>query len=243
MFVADVFKVLLVDSKDNVLATDTLQNADIAKSVETTDVDGGGSTLAVLHGKSTIEISLTDPVWRMETLALHLGQDIKTGAGVAYAMPVWKTVKDNTGSLEIELENAPIDKTVKMYMDDGTPIAGYTVTDKKVVISDAVVEDGQKIEVRTYQYKTDVNTETLEIDITKFPKDVKMILETLEIGEDEQPMNRLQYIFDRVKPSANFEVNTSQAREASNTETTFRVLKPKESTVVGKLLRIPFATV
>lgn len=243
MLVADVFKVLVVDANDNVLATDTLQDANIAVETEANDVNGGqgNGLIAILHGRKDINISLTDPVWRMENLALHMGQDIITGEGTAYAMPSWKTVTDNVGSLEITLDNAPLAGTLKMYLDDGTELSGFTVSGTTVTISDVAVSDGDKVEVRTYQYTTSASAETLEFDTTKFPKDAKIILETLEISDDEQPLAKLQYQFDRVKPSANFNVNTTSAREASNTESAFRVLKPKDSTKLGRLIRIPVA--
>lgn len=240
--VADVFKALIIDSAGNVLAKDTLQDANIVAEVQKNDVTGGqgDGLIAVLHGRKDINVTMTDPTWQMENLALHLGQDIVVGAGKAYAMPKWYTVEDSTGTKSIELENAPIANTLKIYLDDGTPLGGFTVSGKKVTISDIAVSEGEKVEVRTYEYQTSATAETLEIDLTKFPKDAKLVLETLEIDEDEQPLAILQYQFDRVKPDANFAINTASAREASNTESTFRVMKPKDSTVVGRLIRIPF---
>lgn len=239
--VADVFKCLVIDGSGNVLATDTLSDANIVSEVTKNDVVGGASEglIAVLHGRRDTNITLTNPVWSMENLALHLGQDIVVGAGEAYKMPSWKTVKDNLGTLEITLDEAPVANTLKLYMDDGTPLSGFTVSGTKVTISAGVV-DGEKVEVRTYKYATSATAETLEIDITKFPKDAKIVLETIEIDDDEQPLAILQYQFDRVKPDANFSINTATAREASNTESAFRVMKPKDSTVVGRLIRIPF---
>lgn len=238
--VADVFKVIIMDSKDNVLAIDSLADANVSSEVETSDVNGGGGLIAVLHGQRSIEISLTDPKWRFENLALHMGADIVTGAGVAYAMPVWKTVEDNAGTLSITLDNAPKTGTLKVYMDDGTELSGFTISGNKVTFSAGVAKD-DKVEVRTYQYDTAASTETINIDINKFPADCKLVLETLEISESEVPLNKLQYQFDRAKPSANFSINTTTSREASNTETTFRILKPEDSTQMGRLLRIPLA--
>ncbi|WP_243357254.1 hypothetical protein [Bacillus litorisediminis] len=240
--VADVFKVLVVASNGDVLATDTLSDAGIVSEVTKNDVVGGASEglIAVLHGRRDTNITLTDPVWNMENLALHLGQDIVVGAGEAYKMPSWKTVVDNMGTMEITLDEAPLTDSLKLYTDAGTRISAFTVSGTKVTITETGIAAGDKVEVRTYKYTTSAQSETLEIDIAKFPKDAKIILETLEIDEDEQPLATLQYQFDRVKPDANFSINTATAREASNTESAFRVMKPKDSTVVGRLIRIPF---
>lgn len=245
--VADVFDAILMTENGDVLATDTLQESGIESTVETNDVTGGkgDELIAVLHGRREIEITLTDPVWRFDMLALHIGQDIKTGEDTAYAMPKFYEVKEGSdpSELTIELDHSPVNAdSVKIYADDGTRVPVDSVSGNTVTISDIMggLEAGENVEVRTYEYKTSNTTEALEINNSVFPKNVKLVLETLEIDESEQPTHRIQYQFDNVRPSADFSVSTSSAREQSNSEAVFRVLKHRQGNqTVGKVLRIP----
>lgn len=242
--IADVFKCLLIASNGDVIAQDQLSEANINVTVETNDVVAGRNELiAVLSGRREIELSMNTPVFNFEVLAKHIGTDIVTGAGTAYSMPVWKTVTDNVGSLEITLDNEPIADTLKIYADDGTELSGFTISGTTVTISDVAVTAGDSVEVRTYQYATPAGTQAIDIDSTKFPKDVKIVLETLEIGNDEQEMSYLQFEYPRVKPSADFSISTSSTRDANSNDMTYRVMKPANSNVIGTFKRIPIEEV
>jgi len=244
--IADVFDMLIIDPKTKeVYAKDTLQEANIQLEQETNDVNGGqgNNLLAILHGRKEFTITGNDPMWDMELLALRLGSEIVTGAGVAYAIPK-ELFKAEAGTAaettEIELPHAPIDGTLKIKKEDGTNVQGFTVTGKTVSFPEATVAEDEMVKVVTYQYNTPAGTKTTEIDSTKFPKDVAIVLQTLEISEDEQPLNYIQFQFDRVKPSPNFNLNTSAQREASVDENSFRVMKPKHSKKLGRKMIIPY---
>ena len=231
--VADVFKCLLIDGDGEVIAHDQLSEANISVDTETSDVVAGRNELiAVLHGRREIEISLTTPIFNFEALSKHVGTDIVTGEGTAYAMPKWYDVIEG----KITLDKTPLAGTVKVYDEDGESLHPVTVTGKEVELP---IGTSDKVQVRTYQYATPAGTQAFDIDATKFPKDVKIVLETLEIGEDEQEMSYLQFEYPRVKPSANFSISTSSSREANSNEMTFRVMKPKTSEKIGTFKRIP----
>lgn len=231
--VADIFKCLLIDSDGEVIAHDQLSEANISVDTETNDVIAGRNELiAVLHGRREIEISLTTPIFNFEALAKHVGTDIVTGAGTAYAMPKWYDVEGG----KITLDKTPLEGTVKVYDEDGESLAPVTVTGAEVELP---IGTSDKVQVRTYQYATPAGTQSIDIDSTKFPKDVMIVLETLEIGDDEQTMSYLQFEYPRVKPSANFAINTSSSREANSNEMTFRVMKPKTSEKIGVFKRFP----
>lgn len=246
--VADVFEVILIDSDGDTIGTTTLQEANIEVQVQENDVRGGrgNQLLGVLHSDRDITLNLTDVYFRYEWVAKQLGQDIKTGAGVAYATPKWYTVVDNAGSKEFELDETPSDSaSLAIYDEGGNKLeltTDYTVSGNTVTIIDATIAAGDSVEVRTYKYQTVPTTQTIEIDNSVFAKGVTAILETLEVDEStEMATHKLQYQFDNALPSGNFTINTASEKTASTQAFNLRVVKPKTSTVVGRILRIPVA--
>lgn len=241
--VANMFKVLVLEPDyKTAIASTTLTDASIEVTMNTNDVVAGDNELiAILHSSRDINIPLTDVKWRYDFLAMQLGQDIKTGAGTAYAMPKFYTAKDNTGTISITLDETPSDEdSLKIYKLDETEITTFTVSGKEVTFATGV-EAGDDIYVKTYTYETVATTETIDIDNSVFPSDFIVVLETIEIDEDEQPTHKLQFQFDRCKPTGNITLNTTSDRNATSQQTNFRVLKPKTSTVVGRALRIPIS--
>lgn len=238
--IVDVFDATLVDkTTKEVIARKELKNANITSEVDTVEITGGkgDATIATLYGKRNTTIQLTDPTWSLSWLAMQLGTEIKTGSGIAYAAPRHYVVKDGV----VKLDYKPIINEYLYILDRaGNRIdsSKFEVTDKEVTIDG--VENGDKVEILTYQYETTPETQVLEIDVSKFPHDVMLILETYEISRETKKVSHLiQYQFDQVMPSANFTVNTSSAREESTQETTFTVQKPYDSDVIGRVLRIP----
>ena len=244
--VADVFDCLMIDEDGEVIGTTTLTEANIEVTVEENDVRGGKGNflLGILHADRDININLTDTIFRYDFLAKQLGQDIVTGAGVAWAMPKWYEAKSNMGDVEIELEHTPLasNSGIKIFDESGEEIVAsdYTLSGDVVTLDTAA--DGDRIEVRTYQYETSASTQTIEIDNAVFFKGVKCVLQTVEVSggqEDAEIVANLQYIFDRALPSGNVTISTASAREAQSQEFNLRVIKPKHSTVVGRILREP----
>jgi hypothetical protein len=243
-FIADVFNVTLVEESGDVIATTTLTDASIDVKVTENEIRGGqGNTLlGNLHVSRDITISLTDIEFKYDWLAKQLGQDVVTGAGVAYAAPKFYTVVDNAGTLTIDLDKTPADtSTLAIYDADGVKISSsaYTVATKTVTFT-AGVAGGDSIEVRTYTYATDAATQTIEFDSAVFSKGMKAILETVEIDGDEKINYTLQYQFDSAVPDGNFNIATKSDRTAASQAFGLKVIKPKTSSVVGRLLRIPY---
>ena len=243
--IADVFDVTLVDEKSgDVIATTTLQEANIEVAVTENEVRGGkGNTLlGTLHVSRDITISLTDAEFKYDWLAKQLGQDVKTGAGVAYAAPKWYDVVDNTGVLSLTLDKTPKSKdSLAIYDENGVkiPVENLTLTGDEVAITTGAAA-GDKVEVRTFAYDTPADTQTIEFDSKVFASGVKAILETVEIDGDETITHTLQYQFDSAVPDGNFTVNTASERNAATQTFNLKVIKPKTSTVVGRLLRFPY---
>ena len=241
-FIADVFDVTLIDENTGaVIATTTLQDAGIEVSVSQNEIRAGkgNQLLGTLNVSRDITVSLTDVSFSYEFLATQLGQDVKTGAGVAYATPSWYEVG---ADLSIELANKPLDiNDIAIYGEDGTPIDTFTqdVVDTKKLTFTGVTA-GQNIQVRTYTYATSPETQTIEFDGAVFAKGMKAILETVEIDGDETITHTLQYQFDSAVPDGNFSVSTASERNAATQTFNLKIIKPKTSTVVGRLLRVPY---
>lgn len=244
--IADVFDVTLIDTDTNdVIATTTLQEANIEVSVSENEVRAGkgNALLATLKVSRDITISLTDAEFKYEWLAKQLGQDVKTGAGIGYAAPKWYTAT-GTSTITITLDKTPKSKaSLVIYDADGVkvPDANYTLSTSTVTFTTGVTA-GEEVEVRTYQFDTPATTQTIEFDSKVFAKGFKAILETVEIDGDETITHVLQYQFDSALPDGNFSVNTASERNAATQAFNLRVLKPKNSSVVGRLLRFPYET-
>jgi len=246
--IADVFDVVLIDSNNEVIGTTTLTEANIEVTVKENDVRGGkGNQLyGVLHSDRDVALNLTDIKFRYEWMAKQLGQNIVTGAGVAYAMPKWYEVEAVSSEKQITLDNIPSDPaSVAIYDAAGKKLeltTDFTIAGAVVKLVDVAIAAGDSVEVRTYKYATDPKTESIEIDNAVFAKGVKAILETIEIDEaTEDPTHTLQYQFYNALPSGNFSVTTASEKTASTQAFNLRVVKPAKSTTVGKVLRIPYS--
>jgi hypothetical protein len=248
--IADVFDVILIDSDGEVAATTTLQDANIEVSVQENDVRGGkgNQLLGILHADRDISITMNDINFRYEFLAKNLGQDIVTGAGTAYAMPKWYVAVDGatagSADVEITLDETPLSvgHELAIYNEDGVKITGFTVTGDKVDFSAATptVAIGDDVEVRTFKYATPATSQEIKIDNSVFSKGLKAVLETIEVDEaTETVTHKIQYEFTQALPTGAFTVNTASERTAQTQAFNLRVVKPKSSTEVGYIKRIP----
>lgn len=244
--IADVFEMVLIDDDGDAIGTTTLQDGNIEVSVQENDVRGGrgNQLLGILHADRDISIATNDINFRYDWMAKQFGQDIVTGAGEAYATPKWYLAVDNTGTVEITLDQTPLATGNEMviYNEDGARVTGFTVTGNKVSFTAATptVAIGEDLEVRTYKYATPAETQEFAIDNSVFAKGVKAVLTTVEVNEEsEEVTHYIQYEFTRAIPSGNFSVNTASERSAQAQAFNLRVVKPKSSTEVGYVRRIP----
>lgn len=242
--VADVFTAQLNKSNGDILALSTLQDANIDFKVQETDVRSGqGNNIRyTIHTGRDITISLTDAEFRYDVLSTQLGSDIVTGAGVAFAQSKFYTVATVSTNKQITLDNSPITGTLALYDATGTKLAlttDYTVSGAVVTILASGVSTGDKVEARSYQYNTDATTESIEINAKNFAQGVQLVLSTMEINDQEQPIATIQYIFDNCIPDGNFQMNTKSDKSAYTQAMTMKVVKPANSDVVGRILRIP----
>lgn len=251
--VVDVFDAILVESDGSVIGTTTLQSGNIDVAVSEVEVRGGKSNalLANLHVQRDINIELVDVEWKPEWIAKQLGTSITSGATEAYSMPKWYSVIDLDGdasgtALGFKLDNTPLvsNSGLKIFGTDGVEVnsnTGYTIATDTVTILKAGVRVGDVFEVRTYKYATPVGTQTLNFESDKFATGAKLVLSTLETDENEEHLFELQYIFENAIPNGSFAIQTSSEKKESTQSLKLKIVKPSNSTIVGKLLRIPLS--
>jgi hypothetical protein len=244
--IADVFEALLLTKDTNEAIGETLlQDANIEVTVAENDVNGGqgNQLLGVLHSTRNINVSMNSTQFRMDWLAKNLGQDVRTGAGVAYAMPRQLEVQDDgAGELSITLEHSPLEAADKLavYKEDGTKVAVTSVAANEVVLAPDAVAAGEYVEVRTYTYTTPAQTEEITIDNKVFARGHKLILQTIEVNEGEDyATHYIQYEFHNAIPTGAFTINTAAERSAQAQPFNLRIVKPKHTTEVGVVRRIP----
>lgn len=239
--IADVFEVLLIKDNGDVLASSTIQTANIDIKVKENEVRGGrgNNILYTLHSGRDILVTLDDPEFRYDILATQLGSTVVTGAGTAYAPSKWYTLD---ASKTITLDGTPLAGSLVIYDATGKKLVittDYTVATGVVTFVAAGLVQGSKVEVRTYQYTTSTTTESIDIDATKFATGLQLVLETIEIDEDENVTHKIQYQFPNATPDGNFKIDTKAERTGSSNQMVMKIIKPKDSDLVGTVLRIP----
>lgn len=238
---ADVFDVLLIDSKSNeVVAIDTLTDAGIDVKVDVKEVRGGKGhkRIATLSAKRDINIKLSNPVWDYRILAMQLGQEIKTGEGKGYASPkIYKVGSSN----KITLDKEPTSVETIVVTKDGTKIEteNLQLSTKDLTFSSGATENDE-VEVVTYEYKTAATSETIAIDSKRFAKAWKVVLKTLEINADGTDAADLQIIFPSAQLTGNFSINTKSERDAVSTDIELQIIEGGTS-VQGEIVREPIA--
>lgn len=243
--IADCFQVLLIDNVDKKeFASATLEDAGFEITSETTDVEGGGELVAVLHSPRKENITLKDVRFHFDILAKQLGQDIVIGAGEAYAFPRDYTVE--TGKT-ITLAQTPKTTTdLKLTDSAGLPLVvttDYTITGAEITIVKEGIAEGDIVKAGSYIFTTSATTETIEINNKKYPNGVTCVLQTLEIAEDEEPLNDIQIVFDKCVFDGSISINTNTKRDAARHDMNLKVLNKIGDDIAGRIRRIPIAVV
>lgn len=252
--IADIFDLQLLTDSDELIASTTLESADVEVAVDSQPVVGGkgAALISTLHSARRVDISVSDVLWSWDFVQNQLGKKATTGAVTAMAAPKIYPVVDLDGDgagavLGLVLDEEPLasgSKLTIIKMADGSKLetpAGYTITGKNVTIVGGVL--GDKYMVKGYYYTTDATASTIVIDNTSFAEGVKAILTTIELSNDEKPINIVQIQLDEVLPSGNFTINTTTQRQANATNFTFSAIKPEDSnSELGRIIRIPIST-
>lgn len=231
--IIQVFDALLIDEKTNkVIAKDKLQSADIEVSTESKEIKAGQSNavIATIAASRNITVKLAEPVFNLGNLAMNMGQDIITGAGIAPAMAkIYKVGAEKT----IELDNVPI---VNSVVIEGGVTATVTTDSKVITLSEGA--EGDDVKVLTYLYQTDAKTQTINIDGKKFATAKKLILQTTVFTLEQEPAYYLQYEFPMAKPVENFSIQTKSETDPVVTNLELKILEKGGSQGTIRLIPI-----
>jgi hypothetical protein len=239
--IADCFKVLLIDNVDKQeFATATLEDAGFEITSESTDVEGGGGLVAVLHSPRKENITLKDVRFHFDILAKQLGADIVVGAGEAYSFPREYVVE--TGKTFTLAQTPKTATDLKLTDSAGVALVvttDYTLAGAEVTIVKAGIDVGAVVKAGSYLFTTSATTETIEINNKKYPNGVTCVLQTLEIAEDEEPLNDIQVVFDKCVFDGSVTINTNTKRDAMRHDMNLKVLNKIGNDIAGRIVRIP----
>lgn len=215
--IVDVFDCYVISDQGQVICQDRLTSSGIEISVDATEIRGGkgNGLIATVGGNKDLSITTEEPTFRIENLALQMGTEIKTGAGVAY-----KSKEYTVSGGKITLDETPITNTVKVYGDEGEISVSSSVSGKDVTLNG---KNGQKVKV-VYQYNTPATSDTIEINAKKFPTAKKIVLETIVIDSSENEVATLQLEIPKAKPDGSFSLSTSSSKEATSTSITWKAM-------------------
>lgn len=247
--IADVFDFQILTDKDELFASTTLESADVNVAVDEQEVIAGkgAAIIANLHSARRIDISVAEMEFKWDFIQNQLGRTATTGKVNAMALPKYYTSATNETAVEFTLDEEPIATDSKLIIVDietGTKLVkttGYTIAGKVVTIVGGAA--GKKYYVPGYYYETVATASSVELTTNDFPAGAKCILTTLEITNDEKPLNIVQVQLDEVLPSGNFTLATTTQRNAVATNFTFKAVKSETSNnSLGRIHRIPIAS-
>lgn len=246
--IADVFDMVFFQGTEVAYTSDTLTDTNIDIKVSEKEVRGGkgNGIIATLHSGRDITVKVTDPVAKLSTVALQLGQDIVTGAGIGYCMVQKKTVKTVESALQITLDKTPLVPANVQIEFQGTKLTyttDYTVTGTVVAFVGSKVKAEDNVSVLPYTYTSDVTSERISIQADVYAKGGKLVLQTIEIDETETPIANLFYVFANAIPTGNITIATKSERDANASDFELKVIKPSDSDEVGYILREPIIAV
>lgn len=232
----DIFTVTVLDSKNNVICMDALTQADLGIEVSSNEIRGGQGNrlIATVGADKKFNITTSEPVFRLDSLALSMGSEIKTYSGDVYCPA---KMYDVTSEKKIILENTPTNKnTIIAYGEDGEKIesSDIALSGKEITFT---AYSGKKAMI-VYQYAAPSGTKVIEINSKNFPKECKMVLEAPIISTGEEITSYIQLVIPRVKPDGNWSLSMGSNREAVASEIKWNVLSNSNGRL-GEFIQIP----
>lgn len=210
-----------------VFVADTLMNSTISQAIQSSQVYGGtGSRLLFeFDYQKEIKVSLEDAAFSPTYLAIQNGTKLAKKLGEVYRN---ETVTFDTSGT-VTLKGVPTGN-VQVGQEDGTYLlalaTGGVLTVPSMANKEAVVV-----------YTENLNTKTLTIDSTSFPKSMKLVLSIDIFDSNKVKVEEMQIIIPKFKVDGNFEMSLTHDGVATSS------LNGKAMDACGKYADIKFIPV
>lgn len=191
----------------------------------------GNSLFATLSGQKDVTVKLSENVFSFEFLSMMTGSSIITGAGVGITSPQYFTVDSVTK--KITLSETPKTSSELVIYDGETLLqsSAYTVSGKDVTFTTVPTN---KTMVEPYKFDTSATSKTMTISGDTFADGGELWLKGVVKNNKEKATAYIWFVFDNVKPTGSFDINTASEKQAQEMTVEMKVLKNSE----GNLYRI-----
>jgi len=195
-------------------------------SADTTYARGGKGNFkqVAFDGNKESTLTVSTQIIDFRMISLLAGATVTTGTTNIFKREVL-TATDNVGTIEITLSETPVTDTVTVFPIAEDAVTGseetINVTGTTVEITDGV--DGEQY-VAYYQFTSEATAEKIEFKIDSFPKECKIVGDTLIKNKATGVNEAFQMIAYKAKPMANFTLTMASEGDPTTIEMTFDLL-------------------
>ncbi|WP_252225073.1 MULTISPECIES: hypothetical protein [unclassified Clostridium] len=221
-----------------VFMSENLTNSGIKNSQDESEVrNGQGNALfAVLSGKKTVEVELTENVFDFSTVAMSVGSSIVAGAGIGLTSAIYPEIGEDK---KIELPETLL-KGEELVINDGDTTlketTDYTITGKEITLTS---KPKGTIQILPYRFETSEQTQTIVVESDKFATGGELWLKTIEKDEKENVVAYVWFVFDNVKPTGNFDISLKSEKQPTDMAVNMKVMQRKNSKELYRIVRQP----
>lgn len=220
-------------SDKKVIFTAEAKVASIEQTVSESQIRGGigNGVLAVYRTDKELKGKVTNALYDAEWLEMVTGTKFVEGTANVFAEEAGVVCK---AAGELEIKGTPVENTISVIAEDGTPVAGTPTFSTKKISLEGLTENS----VYTVQYQTSVSGKILTVDISKYPENYEVEYHTIEYDpETNEVVKDLYWQFDKVTPSAQFSYSY-EAGQPIGSEIDFTICNTKGTKEVGRAIEV-----
>lgn len=221
--IVDVFNAYYYGKDGNMIfKSENLTEAGISASNDQDEIrNGQGNGLfAVLNKNKTVEVTLSENVFDFKGLALNSGTNVVIGEGLGYTKTQNIVAVADSSNVKITLEKEPREGAAVMCSVNNKVVNG-TLSGSDITFTTGVLA-GDVVTVEAYEY-TVPSAEKIVIKSDEFPRAGKLVLQTLEISPDMEPVAYIYIVFDKATPTGTWEINTTSEKQATETSYNMKI--------------------
>jgi hypothetical protein len=183
-------------------------------------------------GNRQSTLTFETQIFSLKHLAMLAGRDIESSQHNIFKREV-VTVKDNAGSLVVNLQKAPLDLSSMTILKFENGIATTEVTpasfnNTEVELTGPGIAAGDEVEVY-YQFRTTTEAHKLRFTTKNFPKYIKIVGDTVFADEaaEEAEFVSAQLIYYKARLQPNFTLNLSPSGDPTTLSLAFDIFPVK----------------